>query len=300
MDTELFVRRQPGGMFAIINKSLTTGNIYWVDSGNSNAKNGDGSGLNPDAPFAGIDYAIGKCVADQGDRIYVMSGHAESVVAAGGITCDVADVQIIGLGRGADRPTITFDTDGDATIVMSAANVSFENFIFKNTKDGLVTGFPVTAAYCSFENCEFIDLGADNTLDWITLSTAADDFGILNCINKGTDTAGNQSFITIPATSNVQIIGLRSNGDFEKANIEFTAAGIDVLIADCYLENINAVDVNIEGYTALTGWIARNCCQIPTDTQTTWINTPGSVSLFENYGVNQPGETGKIIGTASI
>jgi len=299
-DTKFFGNRQHGGMFVITDKSVSTGNIFWVDSGHSNTKDDDGSGQNPSAPFKTIDYAIGQCTADQDDIIFVMSGHAESVIAAGGITCDVADVQIIGLGNGADRPTITFDTSTAATIVMSAANVSFENFIFKNTQDALVVGFPVTAAYCSFENCEFIDLGADNTVDWITLSAAADDFKCIDCVNKGTDTAGNDSFISIGATSNVQITGLISNGDFAEANIEFTAAGIDVLIADCYLENANAVDVNIEGYAALTGWLARNYCRIATDTQTTWINTGGAASLFENYGVNNDGETGLLIGTPSV
>mgnify|MGYP006139353905 CR=1 FL=1 len=44
---------------------------------------------------------------NKGDVIVVMPGHAETVSGAAGINCDVAGVSIVGLGRGAARPTIT-------------------------------------------------------------------------------------------------------------------------------------------------------------------------------------------------
>lgn len=298
--TELYSRHTPGGVFVVFGLERHAANIFFVHSGTGT--NGTGHGKSPDDPFASIAYAFSSDVltADAGDVIYGLPGHTESVIAAGTITCDIAGVKIIGLGFGSDRPTITVNAGATAaTIVMSAANVTWENFIFKNTVDANVVVFPVTAAYCGFKNCEFIDDGTDNTVDWITLSAAADDFELVDCVNKGTDTAGNDSFISIGAASNVKIVGLRSNGDFAAANIEFTAAGVDVVIADCYLENANAVDVNIEGFAALTGWIARNCCRNATDTQVTWINTPGAASLFENYGVNDDGETGLLCGTPS-
>lgn len=295
--TELFSRYTPGGVFTIFDMARHAESIFFVHSSGTDAA---GYGESPDSPVATIDYAIGLCTANKGDVIYVLPGHTETVATPGGITCDIAGVKIIGLGFGANRPTITLDTGTDTTIIMSAANVTWENFIFNNTQDALVVGFPVTAAYCGFKNCEFQDAGTDNTLHWITLSAAADDFELIDCINKGTDTAGNTGFITIGATSHVKIMGLRSNGNFSAANIIFTAAGVDVLITDCYLENSNAIDVNIEGFAALTGWIARNCCRLATDVQVTWINTPGAASLFENYGVNNDGETGILIGTPSV
>jgi hypothetical protein len=57
--------------------------------------------------------------------------------------------------------------------------------------------------------------------------------------------------------------------------------------------------VNIEGYSAATGHVRYNSCMIATNGQVTWINTVGTLALFENYGVNLGGETGMIIGTAS-
>lgn len=273
-----------------------TGSIFYVDSGSGDD---DDTGLSPTSALATIDAAINKCTANSGDVIYVMPGHAETIAAASGITCDVAGVSIIGLGRGTDRPTLTFSGSTAATVVMSAANVTWENFHFINTEDGLVVGFPVTAAWCGFRDCTFEDDGTDNTVHWITLSADADHFELIDCVNLGTDTAGNTGFVTMAAATGVKIRRLVSNGDFSAANIDMSAAAVDVLIEDCALENANAVDVCIEGFAAATGWIRFNTLRIATDAQVTAINTVGALSLFENYQVNDDGETGILVGTPS-
>lgn len=295
--TELFARHKPGGVFTILNEMTYGGERFWVDY--TNGTDGASRGKNPDTPLKTLDYAIGLCTANADDVIILKSGHAENIVAAGSVTVDVAGVTIIGQGAGNKRPTFTFTTETTATFIISAANVTIKNLRFICDKDALAVGLPITGAYCTIEDCEFSDLGEDNCIDWITLSAAADNARIINCRNYGTATAGNDSFISMAAASNVEIIGLVSQGDFAAANIECTAAPVDLLVADCYLENANAVDVNIEGFAAATGWIARNCCRVATDGEVTWVNTGGAMSLFENYGVNDDGETGMIVGTAS-
>src|SRR4051812_11408926 len=155
--SELFLRKQPGGMFSVVNQSLTTGNIYFVNS--VTGTNAAGYGQNPDAPFATIAYAVGQVTANQGDRIYVMPGHVESVADATSFAPAIAGVQIIGLGAGAARPTITIGTLNTATIAVSAASVSFENMIF-------------VANFLSIAAC-------------FTLSTATD-FAVRNCVFKET------------------------------------------------------------------------------------------------------------------
>src|SRR5437763_1962723 len=97
--TELFARKQSGGMFSIVNQSLTTGNIFFVNS--VNGTDGAGYGQNPDAPLATWDYAIGLCTANQGDRIYLMPLHVETIAGAAGVALDVAGIETIGLGYGA-------------------------------------------------------------------------------------------------------------------------------------------------------------------------------------------------------
>ena len=131
--TELFVRKTSGGVFTVVNESLTTGNIYFVDSGSSTGGTSAGFGNSPDAPFTTIDSAINQTTANNGDVIYVMAGHSETLTGASAITCDVAGVTIIGLGRGTARPTLLLDAGASVSIVVSAANVRWENVIFSRS-----------------------------------------------------------------------------------------------------------------------------------------------------------------------
>lgn len=300
--TALFGRyTSPGGILAIESQDISTGNRFYVDAGASKVGSTASHGNSPETPLASLAlaFSLNKPTANNGDIIYLMPGHTENVIAAGTITCDIAGVRVIGLGEGSSKPTITFTTIDSATMIMGAASVTLENIRFVCDIDALVVGLPVTAAYVKIKNCEFIDLGTDNSLHWITLSADADDFELIDCVNKGTATAGNTGFITMAAASNVRIINLESEGDFAAANIDMSAAAVNVHIEGCRLNNANAVDVGIEGFAAATGWIANNFIRIATDVQTTWINTVGALSLFENYGVNNDGETGKLIGTVS-
>src|SRR3954465_15992314 len=104
--TALFARKQAGGMFAVVNQSLTTGNIYFVKSG-TGSSDAAGYGQNPDAPFATIAYALAQETANQGDRIYVMPGHTEAIADATTFAAAIAGVQVIGLGAGSARHTGT-------------------------------------------------------------------------------------------------------------------------------------------------------------------------------------------------
>ena len=266
------------------------GNQDWFVSSVKGVDGGSFDGKSWAQPFATIDNAINKATASNGDRIIVMPGHVETISTPTFITCDVVGIEIIGVGRGTDRPTLTFDTGTDSTIVMSAANVTWHNFHFINTQDALVVAFPVTAAYCGFFDCEFQDAGADNTIEWITLSTAADYFDLIDCTNRGTDTAGNTAFITGAAADHVTIINLRSQGDFSAANIDMSAAWTDCRIQYCLLENANGVDVGIEGFASATGWVTHNEILVADSSQTTGIKTQGALYLSENRTSNEDGE----------
>lgn len=280
------------------------GKVFWVGNSatllpNEKGASDSNKGTHLD-PFNTIDYAIGQCKDNRGDIIFVRPNHDESVTAAGGITLDVAGVALIGLGAGSDRPTITFTTAAAADIEIDAANVTISNFKFVCDIDSMVGGLDVDAAYCTIDSCEFVDLGTDNSLRWILTDANADDLWVENCRNKGTATAGNAAFITLTGCDHVTIKDCVSEGDFSAANIQVvTTAVTDALITGCHLENANAVDVCIEGLAASTGWISDNYCRIATDAQLTGINTPGAMSLFNNYQVNNDGETGVLIGTPS-
>src|SRR6185503_19507054 len=52
-------------------------------------------GKTPDRPLATIAKALTLCVANRGDKIILMPGHAETVSAAAGLDLNVAGVSII-------------------------------------------------------------------------------------------------------------------------------------------------------------------------------------------------------------
>jgi hypothetical protein len=122
------------------------GDVYWVDSG----VGGDGNKGTFDSPFATLDYAIGRCTANNGDIIMLKPGHAETVATAGAIAVDVAGVTIIGLGDGADRPTFTFSATA-STITMSAASCVLKNILIKPSIDSVVSPIVVSAANCTID-----------------------------------------------------------------------------------------------------------------------------------------------------
>ena len=291
-----------GGLFTIEDMSLSTGNRFFVDAGASGVGSTASFGKSPDAPLASLAlaYSLDVLTANNGDIVYLMPGHVENVIGAATIACDIAGVTVIGLGSGASKPTITFTTIDSATMTMAAASTTIKNVRFVCDIDAMVVGIPVTAADITFINCDFLDLGEDNSLYWITLSAAADKFRLIDCKNFGTATAGNTAFLTMAAVSDVEIINLKSNGDFSAANIEATAAPVNLLIEGARLENANAVDVCIEGFAAASGMLVDCLVRIATDAQTTGINTAGALALFACYQVNDDGESGLLIGAASV
>ena len=135
--TELFSRKQAGGVFTIAGVDKHPGNVYFVHSGTGT--NGVGYGQNPDSPFASIAYAFSGDVPVSGDVVYVLPGHTETVSAAGGITQDIAGVTVVGLGEGSARPQITFGTANSASWLISAANSKIKGIIGIGNKDGLWT-----------------------------------------------------------------------------------------------------------------------------------------------------------------
>jgi hypothetical protein len=117
-----------------------------------------------------IDAAIGLCTASSGDTIYVLPGHTEAVTSTS-IACDVAGVNIIGLGSGSMKPTLTFAAT-DSRINVTAANCTWKNFRFEAAVGQVVTAvLHATAA----QNTQYIDI------EFYATST----FNFINCYTLG-------------------------------------------------------------------------------------------------------------------
>ena len=158
--TPLFSKKQPGGIFTISDLQQHPGNIWFVDSGIGT--DSVGSGQDPDSPVATLDFAVGLCTADNGDVIYLMPGHAESIASATGCVLDVAGVRVIGLGWGAMRPTLTIDTADTALISIEAANVWLENILIVSNFLDIATAVTILAAAdgCTLKDIEMRDTSA--------------------------------------------------------------------------------------------------------------------------------------------
>lgn len=128
-----------------------SGKVFWVDSvGGSDQYKGTF-----DRPFGTVDYAIGQCTADTGAVIMVKAGHAETVTSS--ILLDVAGVTIMGLGVGANRPTITGPA-ADECIDITADDCAVMNLRFAAVTSGTQAAtrkITVTGTGASIRDCDF-------------------------------------------------------------------------------------------------------------------------------------------------
>jgi len=302
--SELFVRKTSGGVYVVNNESVTTGNIYFVDSGSSTGGTSAGYGTSPDAPFTTIDSAINQTTANNGDIIYVMPGHSETLTGASAITCDVAGVSIVGMGRGSDRPTLLLDAGASVSIVVSAANVHWENVIFSAGHADITVAIDVSAANASFENCEWKEnTTAENFLTSIRTSAVAnacDGLSVTNSVATTVDTASvnfitvredidllvmNDNFIELGVNNSNAIIGVASGKDVTSCRI---------LRNDIYRLN-TAGDLLIDSdTTANSGIIAQNRIG-HADTASEILIDADGVRQFDNVGTATNTASGYIL-----
>lgn len=221
--TALFSRHQPGGVLTIADMEAHPGAILFVDSTHAAKSDSAGAGRSPDAPLATIDYAIGLCTANKGDVIYVMPGHAETISAAGGITCDVAGVSIIGLGWGTLKPTLTFGTATTADILVSAANVRLKNFRLVCDINDLGMFLDLDEGNFCGEDLDFVTSSAKEAINFVNLATTKDGFTFRRCTARqptdpaGTDGGDNTGFVYIVDSEDILFEDCQFYGAFETA-----------------------------------------------------------------------------------
>lgn len=121
----------------------TGGNTYFVSSVTGASGN---AGTSAQFPLLTIAAAYALTTADNGDLIVCLPGHKETIIAAGGITLAKSGINILGLGEGADRPTLTFSTSTAATLLITGANQKILNFVGICGINGLVAPIAVQAS----------------------------------------------------------------------------------------------------------------------------------------------------------
>lgn len=180
-------------------------------------------------------------LATAGDRIYVAEDHAETIIAAGGITLSKAGVEIIGVGRGTYKPTITFGTATTATLLVSAANVLIKNFRFVNDIDSLVKFIDVNADQTFIEDCDFVTSSTKEALSFINIRTTKDFLTVRGCTAlqptdpAGTDGAADTGFLYCVDSENLFFENCRLIGNFETAIFHNrTTKCRNLIVKDCF------------------------------------------------------------------
>ena len=223
-----------------------TGNVFWVSSV---VGSNDNPGNEPSVPFASIDYAIGKCVANNGDVIKAMEGHVETISAASSLACDIAGVTVHFLGKGSKRATLNF-TATDGTVVISAANVRFFYPRLLAGIDAVVAGINVQAADFQMYSAEDYDAAA-KAATIMVLTTSAAARMIIDGYKYFASTTGTQKtnrIKTVGALDGIQLKNIEVSGDFSGSPVNLG----DAACTNVKLENISVNNTNVGPLPALT------------------------------------------------
>lgn len=166
--------------------SVTGGAVFYVGSAAQMQSISDvGQGITG-RTFSTVNAALAQCVAGRGDIVYLLPGYTENIATADAWSgLNVAtDVSVIGMGRGTNRPAITW-TNNAGSILFDTANFRILNcqlFLAGPQVNGsaLTVAAPITvsAAGCAIMDCDiFWGFDADQIVTiGITTTAAADNF----------------------------------------------------------------------------------------------------------------------------
>lgn len=255
-------------------RGLAPGTDFFVSSVAGSASN---DGLSFASPVATLTQALALCTADKGDRVFLMPGHAESVVAAAGLTVAVAGVSIFGLGNGAKRPTLTFSTSTAAQAIFSAANVLVANVVFNLTGiTAIVAAISITGADVAIQDCDFIiSDGTSAPVLGILTAATADRLRIERCRFLG------------PATSTATVTACIKH-----------EVGVDYIIRECYFTG-KMTQAILNATANLRGLIDSNRFVIATGTLAISVNA-ASTPFIVNNRINVPSGTTPITAAAGF
>lgn len=251
--TPLFVRRQSGGMFSLVDETQTTGDIWYCDSGSSTGADAAGYGQNPDSPFLTWNYMAAAMSANNGDRGYFMPGHAETLTTAEAVAISKAGCSFYGIGEGADRPTFTFtSTDNSASVLITGASTKIKNIIGVCGDDGLTNPFHVQAADCELD-IEWHDGSTSIEAAYVIVATSAADRLVVKYKHIGfTGGSGNTSAIYLDGLNQARI-DLDYFGLANTAVVEFNDTAVVDVTVKGYFYNYGTTDVTKNVVDTATG-----------------------------------------------
>ncbi len=238
------------------------GDIYYVDSSASGT-----TGTSPTNAVATANAGIALCTVNNGDVLFFMPGHAETLTGAtDAIDADIAGITMVALGNGVDAATFTYDTTTDE-FVIGAAGVTMKGFRFIAIVSNVTMGISVEANGDQFTmiDCVFVK-PTTNTwefADMVDLASGADGFHAFNNTfytdDGGADTDSDH---VIEAGNGVnedfQFIGNDVQGDWLVSVLWSDTADQEVVIRGNDILNTAAGQHCIEFTAAAVGWVTGN------------------------------------------
>ncbi len=295
--------RQPGsGVVSLIDVQTYPGNLWFVDSG---GEGGDttshGFQPYPSSAFLTLDYAIGRCTANQGDTIICMPGHAETVATAAAIDMDVAGVTVIGLGHGAARPTFTLSATG-STFEMAAASCVVRNLLFK-TSAVVVKILDLNAADCWIDQCDFLMLTAETAINVDGGgANVCDRTKITGCTFDGSTDGPDEAILLDEVADHVVITGCYFFGLFDDAPIHNPTGSVltNILIAHNIVIQTSSGQEWCELTSNTTGMIANNLAASPLSDVTPVGLDGGQCSKVQNFASDNIDDTSGVLDPAEL
>lgn len=251
----------------------TVGRVFFVSS--VTGVDANGRGTDPQRPFKTINYAISKCTDNNGDVIFALPTHVESLSVAGSaaspgatgsLSVNVKGVTIIGLGQGSSRATIQW-TATAGQFLINQPNFTCINFVLDLATqiDSVVAGVKTVAAETAFRGCRIIQttdsVTAKSALISFSLAAGWSEFLLEDCntviSGEGAPDANATGFLAVAAGGGLKIKNCNIDGDFSNAIIDGgTAIVTNVRIEGGLFANRNTGHKPVlKGNNSSTGYV---------------------------------------------
>jgi len=267
---------------------------------------------NPDGFFQSVNAALAATRAGRGDKVIMLPGHTESIASADAWSNlgTSTDVEVIGIGSGTNRPTLTWTIAG-STLLMDAANFKIRNcrlFLAGPSATGALTvAAPITV---SAAGCEI----TDSEIHWgwdansivaigITVGTAGDYF----CFDRNdayaeTAAVPTTTFLQLTGADFMQMIDTRIIGPGSTTTlgpVQFQGtASLKIKWRNSTVQNQLAASVHaVTGMAGLTGTVHGCGFGILDNATAVGFVTPGNVQFTNCQTANDNGVGGAAIPT---
>lgn len=253
-----------------------------------------------------LPLAIAACTANRGDTIYVAPGYALTVTSSN-LTFNKAGINIIGLGNGLKRPTLTFGAAA-ATVNVSAADVKITGFHHIANFANVAAAYTLAAAKDfrldgnTFEdnasNLNFLSVLVTGAVD-----NDADGLIIIDNRFQGLATSPNAFISILAAEKRVRISNNRVHMDATNDVGHFLTLSSKIMtgirIDNNRLNVVGAtnatVGIFLTGSGSTSKGIVENNYVSSLDTTSELISTAGTgLTFFENYYTGTADASGKL------